>query len=233
MPAPSIDFYNAAIDALQAGHVPEALTAVENSLTEDPDDGQTWQLYVVILNALGRTEDARKATVTLKEKGLNEIDELLMKAAQSTVSGNLAEAIAHYETALDLEPDRAEIQTSYALALMQNGDAAGALGAAEKAVALDPEDGHSHYALGHILRVTGKTAPALASLSRAVAIDPEFMMALYEEGMLLAETGRLPEALANFEKFLKARPGDSSATEAVASLRKSMGGGRPPTYSWG
>ena len=63
----SIEYYNAAIDAVQAGQMEEALAAVENSLTEDPKDGQTWQLYVVILNALGRAADAEKARAKVAE----------------------------------------------------------------------------------------------------------------------------------------------------------------------
>jgi Flp pilus assembly protein TadD len=80
MSEPSIEFYNAAIDAVQAGRLPEALTAAENSLTEDPTDSQTWQLYVVILNALGRTEDAQKASAKLETMGIDEVDSLLIKA---------------------------------------------------------------------------------------------------------------------------------------------------------
>ncbi len=232
MPDPSIEFYNIAVDALQAGRVPEALTAVENSLTEDPDDGQTWQLYIVILNSLGRTEDARKATAKLKENGLTEIDELLIKAAESAGHGRMEDAITHYEAALDLDPDRPEIHTSYALALLESGNSTGALAAAERAVVLDPLDGHSHYALGHILRLTGEKAAALESLTEAVSLDPDFTIALYEQGMLLAESGELAAALANFEKFLVVHPHDPSATEAVASIRKRMGGDPPSTYSW-
>ncbi len=232
MPEPSIEYYNAAVDSLQAGRLPEALTAVESSLIEDPDDGQTWQLYIVILNALGRSEDAQKATAKLKEKGLTETDELLIMAVESAGHGRMQDAIAHYESALNIDSDRPEIYTSYALALMESGDTTRAVAAAEKAVVLDPLDGHSHFALGHILRLSGKKEAALESLSRAVSLDPNIMIAVYEEGMLLAESGNLSAALANFEKFLKAHPQDPSATEAVASIRKRMGGEPPTTYSW-
>ena len=62
MTAPSIEFYNAALDAIQVGDLTEALAAAENSLTEDPTDTETWQLYAMVLGALGRKEDAAKAT---------------------------------------------------------------------------------------------------------------------------------------------------------------------------
>jgi Flp pilus assembly protein TadD len=38
---PSIGFYNAAVDAIQAGRLDESLYAAKNSLTEDPKDTET------------------------------------------------------------------------------------------------------------------------------------------------------------------------------------------------
>lgn len=218
----SIEFYNAAIDAVQADHLPAALTAVEKSLTEDPQDGQTWQLYIVILNALGRKEDAKKATVKVKELGLGEVDEHLLKAADAATSGNMSSALAHYEAALEIDQGRSEIHTSYALTLMECGDPAAALAAAERAVSVAPEDAHANYALGHVLRITEKKAEALVALTKAVSIAPDFMMALYEQGMMLAECGKLSEALANFRRFLEANPGDPGATEAVSNIKDAI-----------
>lgn len=227
MSKPSIDFYNKAIDAIQSGRITEALTAAENSLTEDPADTQTWQLYVVILNALGRTEDAAKATEKLRKLGIGEADELLMKAAAAAAgSGDIKAAIANYEAAIELEPDRPEIHAGLALALMECEYTADALAAAEKAVSLAPDDAHANYALGHILRLTEKNDAALAALTKAVSADPNFLLALYEQGMLLADAERYEEALENFEKFLTEQPGDASAIQAVASVRRRMDSGK-------
>jgi tetratricopeptide (TPR) repeat protein len=226
MSSPSIDFYNEALDALQVGNAPEALAAIVNSLTEDPSDTQTWQLYIVILNVLGRIDDARKATEKLKTMGLSEVDELLMKAASTASAGDLAGAIGYYEAALAIEPAKVEIRTGLALALMQLDKAEDALKAAEAAVALDPEDSQAQYALGHILRLSGKSELALEALTKAVTAEPDFMIALYEQGMVLAEFGKFEEALRNFETFLKASPGDPSAAEAIAVLRGRLEGTR-------
>lgn len=224
MSEPSITFFNAAIDAVQAGNLPEALTAIENSLTEDPQDGQTWQLYIVILNALGRSDDAKKATAKVKELGLGEVDEHMLKAAEAAASGDMRAALPHYEAALEIDQSRPEIHTSYALTLMECGDPEAALAAAERAVAVAPEDVHANYALGHVLRLMEKKALALDALTKAVSIDPTFMIALYEQGMLFAENGKLAEALANFRKYLEAHPGDLGASEAVTNIEAAMNG---------
>lgn len=223
MPAPSIEFYNEAVDAIQSGDLPGALAAAENSLTENPSDAETWQLYSMILSALGRNEDAAKATTKLKELGLSEADEFLLKASASAAAGDLNSAIRHYESAFLAEPTRPEIHSAYALALMQGGKTNEALSAAEKGVSLAPEDSRTNYALGHVLRLAGDKDAALAALTKAVSAEPDMMIALYEQGMVFAEKGRLKEALANFEKFLAIHPDDPSASEAVARIREQLG----------
>jgi tetratricopeptide (TPR) repeat protein len=224
MPPSSIELYNDALDALQAGNAPEALAFIVDSLTEDPADTQTWQLYIVILNALGRTDDALRATAKVKEMGISAADELVMKGAACASGGDIPAAIPHYQAAIELEPDRAELHTALALALMQCGQQDAALAAAEKAVALDPEDSHTHYALGHILRLSERKDAALSAFNRALELDPDLMIALYEQGMVLADHERLEEALANFEKFLKVHPADPAASEAVSNLRYRLNG---------
>ena len=224
MSTPSIDFYNDAIDAVQTGDLPTALVSAENSLTEDPADSQTWQLYIVILNALGRTEDAIRATEKLRSLGLSDADEHLIKASEAASSNDIPQAIFHYRAALEADPKRPEIHASLALALMEEGLADEALAAARHAVALAPEDSRTNYALGRILRLSGKKDAALAALTLAVNDDPTFMLALYEKGMLLADSGRLTEALAAFRKFLKAQPDNPDAAEAVKNISVRIGG---------
>ncbi len=226
MPDPSIELYNAAVDAIQAGRLDEALTAAENSLTENPKDTETWQLYVIVLNALGRHEDARKATEKLKQLGLSEADGFMLQAAEAASIGDLAAALSHYESAIEADHKRPEIHAGYALGLMEAGRKEDALNAAQIAVSLDSDDARANYALGHILRLAGQKPAALNALSKAVAAEPDFMPAVYEEGMLLAEKGCLNEAMQSFTKYLNAMPGDPSAIQAIGSIREQM---RPET----
>lgn len=226
MPDPNIEYYNAAVDAIQAGRLDEALTAAENSLTENPKDAETWQLYVIILNALGRHEEARKATEKLEQIGLGEADGFLLKASEAASSGDLTAVIAHYESALEAGGERTEIHSGYALALMENGMTDEALAAARTAVSLAPDDARANYALGHVLRLREEKDEALSALTKAVAAEPDLMLAVYEQGMLLVDKDRLEEALENFSRYLKAYPGDPGATQAIEGIVYRM---RPET----
>ena len=222
--SPAVAQYNAALDALQGGNATAALAAIEKALVEDPRDSESWQIYILILNALGRADEAKTAEAKLAALGISSADEAAMRAAAAMASGDSHAAANHYRAAIAEAPDRAELHTSLAFALLEAGGAGDhALAAATRAVGIAPGDAHAHYAHGRVLRLTGgDKSVALASYSRALELDPTLMLALYEQGMLLADTGQPEAALRNFEQYLKANPGDPSATQAVAQLRSGI-----------
>lgn len=218
MSTPSIEFYNKALDAIQAGQLPEALTAIESSLTEDPKDGQSWQLYAVILNAAGRADDAAKAMEKVKECGISDIDELLMKAGDAAAAGEHGKAITYYEDALEIDSSRFEIHASYALVLLEENYEKDARDAAETACDIAPEEAFAWYVRGRVLRLNHQPEEALKSLKKAVDLDANLLPAVYEKGMLLAEAGKAGEALSCFEKVLSVHPDDPAALEAKGAL---------------
>lgn len=224
----SNNFYNQAIDAVQAGQLDRAITLTEESLVEDPADTLTWQLYVKLLAAAGRTQDAAKATDKLKSLGLGEVESLMIDAAKQIAEGDLDAAIATFESASELEPRNPELHSSRAMALLQKGDKPAALAAARKAVELAPTDSRANYALGHLLRISGESNEALQAFTTALADEPDFTPALYEQGMILAENGRFEAALKNFEKFASVHPDDPNVRIAIESIKRQLS--RTDTY---
>lgn len=223
MPAPSIDFYNAALDALQAGDLPTALSSAENSLTEDPADLETWQLYAMILAALGRHGEAAKARAKLAGLGLSHYDGLIMDAAEFLAKGDHQQAASQYKIAISEAPDRAEAHLGLAHTLMLSSKPAAAEVAARTAISRCPDDPRAAYTLGHILRLNGDKDQALAYLTRAIAAEPDLLIAIYEQGMIYAEKGRFREATENFTKFLETHPEDPSALQALSTVRTALG----------
>ena len=222
MSTTNLKYYNAAINAAQSGDIPAARTAIESALTEDPNDVQSWQLYGVVLNALGETEKAEKAVAKVKELGVSEADELIMKAADAIGQNKFGVAITCYEDALELEPNRPEVYVSYALALMQGNYPSDAEEAADKAVEMAPDDASAWYAKGRIQRLRGHKVEALASLKKAIELQGTLVLARYECGMILAEMGELEVALECFEQVLVDHPEDQNAIEAKAAILAKM-----------
>lgn len=217
------DFYNAALDAFQAGRLELALQAAEDALVEDAKDVEAWQLYIFILNSLGRTDDAKQAGGKLRELGVPEVDLICMEAVEAMAAGDAGKAVELYHAAIGLRPDRVELLGSLALAMLETGEGESAIAAARAGANLASEDGQAHYILGRILRLCGRMDEALVALNRAVELDPGLMMAVYELGMVLAAADRLEEAAAKFETFLGVHPGDESATQALDAMRARIG----------
>jgi len=222
MSTPAIDLYNEALDAIEANNLPTALEKIEASLTEDPKDTQTWQLYHAILTASGQEEKAAKALEKIGELGLSDVDELIMKAGKALADGKIGNAITHYEDAIELDDSRADLHVSYALALYEGEYKKDAVEASAKAIELDPESSGAQYARGRILRLTGNHEAALDHLTKATSLDNPPLLAHYERGMILSETGQLEEALKCFEIVLKQNPTDENAATAKAKITEAI-----------
>lgn len=217
-------YYDEAVDHVHAGRIPEALAAVEKSLQENGEDPLTWRLYSVILKGVGREADAKVAFEKATEFGASELDILLMKAGDATVSNDLAAAICHYEDALEIEDSRPEIWMAYTMALLGEDYKKDALEASEKAVELGPEIAQAWFIRGRSLRLSEQYEPALEAYDKAISLDDNLLAAWYERGMILANGGVFPEALKCFEKILETHPEDPAATKAVEAIKAQMGG---------
>ncbi len=222
MSTPSIDSYNAALDALQGGKLATALQAIENALVEDPTDPESWQLYALILHAAGRKSDAESAAEKLKSLGASPAVACMLEGDAAMAGGDVEHAILKYGHAAELDPEQSDCRIKLAVALLESGQSDAALGVAIQAVKLAPGDAHANYLHGRILRLTGRPTEALAALTRAVELDSELMPAVYEQGMLLADADDLGAALENFERYLAKHPDDPSATQAMGQLRSRM-----------
>lgn len=223
MPEDSTHFYNQAIDAIQAGQLEKAISCTESALTEDSTDSLSWQLYVKLLTAAGRTQDAATAREKLATIGISEKQNMMIEASEKLAAGNLEGAIKIYQQAAAETPEDPEIHSSLALALFQNGQTEAAIESGTKAVDLAPTDSRTNYALGHMLRLEGRKDEALDALTRAVDAESDFMPAIYEQGMLFAEKGQLKKALANFEGFSDAHPKDENARAAIQKIKQELG----------
>ena len=223
MPEDSTHFYNQAIDAIQAGQLEKAISCTESALTEDPQDSLSWQLYVKLLTAAGRTEDAATAKEKLATMGISEMEKVMIEASEELAGGNLNGAISIYQQAILQYPEDPDLHSSLALVLFQSGETEAAIESGKKAVELAPADSRANYALGHMLRLEGRKDEALEALTRAVDAERDFMPAIYEQGMIFAEKGHLEKALANFERFSAAQPEDENAQTAIQNIKRDLG----------
>lgn len=224
----SEELYDQALDLIQAGKVQDGLAAIEESLMEDAKDALTWRLYGVALSAVGRAEDAASAMNKAEELGLPDVDGFLMKAAEAQVAGNFDAAISRYEDALEIDEERFEIWSGYAIVLLQAGYASDALEASEKGISLGAEEPQAWYARGRVLRLTGDMEGALPAFDKAVALDPSSAIVWHERGMVQVELDDPESAITSFEKVLEIQPGDPAASQGLAIARAKVSRDQAP-----
>ena len=214
--------YNRALDALEAGNLNGAVEAVESALMFDSKDSGYWQLYSVLLAQAGRNEDAAKAKAKAEEFGLDEVDSLLMKAAEAAASKSWNKAVTACEKALEIDSERGEVWASYAANLLEGGYQKDALEASAKATALVPDEPQFWYMRGRVLRLNEKLEESISAYLTAVELDSGFALAWYEKGMGHYQLEDFETAKDCFLKARELKLNDPGVDEALEIIEKAQ-----------
>lgn len=107
------------------------------------------------------------------------------------VSDNdMAQAIAAYDRALDLNPKNAIACYNRGLARRTQGDLAGAIADYNRAIKLDPQYAHAYNNRGLACRAQGDLAGAIVDYDRAIEIDPNLCDCVYKPWCRSPGSGR-------------------------------------------
>jgi tetratricopeptide (TPR) repeat protein len=106
--------------------------------------------------------------------------------------GRLEEAIAHFERALEINPDQASVHSSLGVVLLETGRMRESLVHLQTALEIDPNDGDAHYNLGNTFLQNGRAGEAVAQYKRALEINPDDIETMNNLAWVLATS---PDAL--------------------------------------
>ena len=134
--------------------------------------------------------------------------------ALAETPGDLNQAIAHYQAALQIKPDYARAHTDLGSALAKlPGRLPDAMAEFRAALAIDPDLAIPHNNLGNTLAQAGRWSEAISEYETALRIDPDYADARhnlaeaeYNLGLVLAKADRSFEAIAHLEAALRLRP---------------------------
>jgi tetratricopeptide (TPR) repeat protein len=129
-----------------------------------------------------------------------------------------AQAIPHFQAALNLKPGSAPAHFNYGTALAAAGRVEDAITQYERALVLRPGYAIAHNNLGTALVQLGRPQLALASFRRAATIDPELGDAHLNVGLVSRALGDFPESITHFRKALDVNGDWVTAISALASV---------------
>ncbi len=149
-------------------------------------------------------------------------------ARMHSLDKQYADANVHYQKAIELNPENAELRVQYALSLWESQNIREAVLQCQKAIELDANDPAPHYLLGRIyVAYKESNQPnmldkALAEFERVIELDKNHPAALDALGRLYVAKENWAKAAEVFAQLNRVNPGYSNAyyLRGVAELRR-------------
>jgi tetratricopeptide (TPR) repeat protein len=120
--------------------------------------------------------------------------------------GQVDDAVAQYEKALEINPNYVAAHYNLGNALFRKGQLDEAIAQFQKALEINPKDAEAHINLGNALLQKEQLDEAVGQFQKAVEINPNDAEARYDLGNALFQKGQLDEAVAQFQKALAIDP---------------------------
>ncbi|HVM61485.1 MAG TPA: tetratricopeptide repeat protein [Verrucomicrobiae bacterium] len=147
-------------------------------------------------------------------------------------SGQVQEAMQHYEEALRIKPDYAETHYNLGLALGHAGKTQEEIAQYRLALRFKPEYAEAYNNLALALSQMGETPEAIADYERALQIKPDCAEAHNNLANTLAHANRVPEAIAHWERAVLIDPDFAEAHNNLALVLWQEGRTRQAIGHW-
>jgi tetratricopeptide (TPR) repeat protein len=188
------------------GHLQESETLLRQILRDHPGHAHALHLLGVIANQAGNTESA----IELIGRAVAANGKVAMfhanLCAMCRKVGRIAEAIAHGERAVALDPGMAVAYSNLGLAYYDNKQYDKDEACQLQALKLQPAMASALYNMGSIMRERKQVDEAIAYYRQAIAANPNYLEAYNNLGGMLVKEDRPEEALDVLASALQLNP---------------------------
>jgi len=125
--------------------------------------------------------------------------------------GQLDEAIAEFEGAIQLDPEDAVAHYNLGLAYHGQGQLDEAVAEYQEAIRLNPDLSDAHTNLGAAYTDQGQADKAIAEYTEAIRLNPDDDSAHHNLGLVYAEQGKADEAIAEYQEAIRINPNKADA----------------------
>jgi len=137
--------------------------------------------------------------------------------------GRTKEALAHYQTALKIDPTDSRAHSNIGSVLVQLGRLPEAMQEYKIAVQIDPTNDAAHTNCGVLLSQMAETKEAMAEFEEALKDNHQNAEAHNNLGAILAGLGRTPEAMEQYEAAVEINPDYADAHGNLGAALGQMG----------
>jgi tetratricopeptide (TPR) repeat protein len=216
------------------GDLQRALVACENGVNAAPGSPDLYYTLGVTRYQTGRFDDAAQAlqkALAIRpeypEAALWLGNTYLLQSKLAGVEGGdpakLADAIAQFRRAAELDPDVADYHSALAEGLYQRRDLAEARAEMQRAIELDPKNTKYPRSLGKICDQLDDLDAAAAAFTNATKLDPTDAESFYGLGLVYFKKQQDADAVAAFRDALKVNPYAADAHEKLGQTLVRMG----------
>ena len=131
--------------------------------------------------------------------------------------GKTNEAIAHYQKALELDPNYGEGHYNLANALLRLGRTEEAVAHYERALEIYPRNISARYNLASVLVQSGRVEEGIAHYREVLEMNPKHAAAHNNLGLTLLRSGRAEEAAVHYRQALAIDPNNAQANYNLAN----------------
>jgi tetratricopeptide (TPR) repeat protein len=164
---------------------------------------EAWGNYGVVLEKLGRIDDAAEAFERMIKLDPRTVEGYLKLARVRLLQGRLDDAVPHFEAAARLQPESTDVRLELVSALTEQGDFSRAHTQLEALLARDPDSAALQVELARLFWRQRKLPEMLAAAERALARDQLHAEAWNYKGLALEGLGRSAEAIAALKRAVR------------------------------
>jgi tetratricopeptide (TPR) repeat protein len=192
---------------------------IQNGIEPSIADGVTQSLILHL--SQNQFKEAKSSDAAPRQADPAKIQHLLQQGNGCLTKRAWAQAAAHYEQLLELQPHNPEALAQLGLASFGLGRYAEAERCYRQSLEIDPMSASTLCNLATVLQ--GDPPAAEKYLRQAVKLNPKYADARSKLGLSLAFAGRLREAKAAFQKALKIDPRHAEALLGLGQIARTEG----------
>ena len=205
------------------GNILEAEKYYQYFINQGFNDSKVFSNYGVILNNLGKLEEAE-----ISQRKAIELQPDYPEAHSNLGNvlrnlGKLEEAEIFQRKAIELQPDFAKAHFNLGIILGDLGKLEEAEISQRKAIELQPDFAMVHFNLGGILKDLGKLQDAEISTRKAIELQPDYPEAHSNLGGILKDLGKLQDAEISTRKAIELKSDLAEAHSNLGGILKDLG----------